>query len=149
MWLWVSGGVYTNKYVNTLECSFSLNLIILTVVTYCVNLFKGNQLIVGYTWTISVSIAFATFIGILAFQLANVTGITQYLKKKCAATRNLQADVHVEPLEDEYLPDRLINPEEYEPPCHTPQGHTTAETPETNKAQRRLMSAVYTYGSID
>ena len=141
LWLWISGGVYTNKYVNILEGSFALNLIILTAVTYCVNLFKGNQLIVGYTWTISVSIAFATFIGILAFQLANVTGITQYLKKKCAATRNLQADVHVEPLEDEA--DRLINPEEYEPPCHTPQGHTTAETPETNKAQT-ILSAVFT-----
>ena len=64
------------------------------------------------------------------FQLANVTGTTQQAKKKCAAAeiRNLQADVHVEPLEDESLPDQLINPEEYKPPCHTPQGHTTTDT---------------------
>ena len=34
--------------------------------------FRGNQLIVEYTCTISVSIALATFTGILAFQLASV-----------------------------------------------------------------------------
>ena len=49
----------------------------------------------------------------------------------------IQADVHVEPLEDEYLLDQLINPEEYEPPCHTPEGHATTEILETNEAQRR------------
>ena len=108
-----SGGVYTNKYVNILEGSFLLNL---TAVTYCVDLFRGNQLIVQYTCTISVSIALATFIGILAFQLASVSGITQYLKRKCAAVaiRSRKADVHVEPLDNDSLPDRLINPEEYE-----------------------------------
>ena len=116
LWLWISGGVYTNKYVNILEGSFLLNLIILTVVTYCVNLFRGNQLIVEYTCTISVSIALATFIGILAFQLASVSGITQHLKRKSAAVtiRSRKADVHVEPLDNDSLPDRLINPEEYE-----------------------------------
>ena len=129
LWLWISGGIYTNKYVNILEGSFVLNLIILTVVTYCVNLFRGNQLIAEYIWTISVSIALATFI---AFQLASVTGITQCLKRKCAAVaiRNLLADVHVEPLDNESLPDRLINPEEYEQLSYTPQGHANAEPTE-------------------
>ena len=151
LWLWISGGVYTNKYVNILEGSFVLNLIILTVITYCVNLFRGNQLIVEYTWTISVSIALTTFIGILAFQLASVSGITQCLKRKCAAVaiRSRQADVHVKPLDNNSLPDRLINPEEYEPLFHTPQQHASAEPTEgANQQQRRLITPVYTYGSI-
>ena len=85
VWAWVSGGVYRNWCADALEGSFALNLTILAAATYHVNLLGGSQLAVGYT---SVSIAFATFIGILAFQLANVTGITQYPKRKCKAIRN-------------------------------------------------------------
>ena len=111
--LWISGGVYTNKYVNILEGSFALNLIILTIVTYCVKLFRGNQLIVEYTWIMSVSVAFATFIDILVFQLTNVTGIIQCFKGRCAtlklAIRN-QAEAEVEPSDIDFLPDRLIKP---------------------------------------
>ena len=112
----------------------------------------GNQLAVGYT---SVSIAFATFIGILAFQLANVTGIAQYLKNKCAAVaiRNVhQADADIDPPDIGSLPDRLINPEDYEAPFHTPREHTIAEPTEgeelVNEAQRKLIP-VYTYGSVN
>ena len=47
--------------------------------TVYVNYSGGNQLAVGYT---SVTIALVTFIGILVFQLADVTGITQCFKKK-------------------------------------------------------------------
>ena len=151
LWLWIIGGVYTNKYVNILEGSFVLNLIILTVVTYCVDLFSGNHRIVEYTWIISVSIALATFIGILAFQLASVSGITRCLKRKCATVpiRSLQADVYVEPLDDDFLPDRLINPEEYEQLSYTPQRHASAESTEgANEVQRRPITPVYTYGSI-
>ena len=123
LWLWVSGGVYRNKYVNILECSFVLNLIILTTVTYCVKLFRGNQRIVGYTWTISVSIVFATFIGIVAFQLANVTGITQYLKRKRAALKLATMNQNEAKAElrspTDSLPDRLLNPDDYEPSLYT------------------------------
>ena len=114
------------------------------------DLFRGNQLIVEYTCTISVSIALATFIGILAFHLASVSGITQYLKKKCAAVaiRSRKADVHVEPLDNDSLPDRLINLEKYEPLSYTPQRHAFAEPIEgANEVQRRLITPVYTYGS--
>ena len=147
LWLWISGGVYTNKYINILEGSFALNLIILTV-TYCVKLFRGNQLIVEYTWITSVSVAFATFIVILVFQLANVTGIIQCFKGRCAtlklAIRN-QAEAEVEPSDIDSLPDRLINPGEYEPPFHT---HATAG-PTEGAHEARLITPVYTYGSID
>ena len=147
LWAWVSGGIYKNWCLDALEGSFALNLIILAAATFYVNHSVGNQFAVGYT---SVSIALATFIGILAFQLANVTGVTQYCKRKYTtlklAIRN-QAEVEVEPLDNDLLPDRLINPEEYEPPFHTP--HATAEPTGANEAQRRLITPVYTYGSIN
>ena len=146
MWLWISGGVYTNKYVNILEGSFLLNLTILTAITYFVDLFRGNYHIVEYTWTISVSIAFATFIGILASQLTSVTCITQYLKRKCKAIRNQEPKPPTGS-----LPDRLINAEEYELPFHTPQEHADAELTEeemVDGAQGRL-TPVYTCDSTN
>ena len=143
LWLWVSGGVHTNKYANILEGLFLLNLIILTTVTYCVNLFRGNQLIVEYAWITSVSTAFATFIGILVFQLANVTGITQCLKGKCPALKLAIRNQEVEPSDNDSFPDRLINPGQYEPPLHT---HATAG-PTEGANEARLITPVYT--SID
>ena len=128
LWAWISGGVYRNWCLDALEDSFALNLIILAAATFFVNN-SGDQLEVGYT---SVSIALATFMGILAFQLANMTGITQYLKRKCTtlkvAIRNLQKAEPEPHSPTGSLPDRLNNPEEYELSCHTPQEHATAET---------------------
>ena len=80
LWAWSSGGVYKNNYLNALEGSFALNLIILAGSPLYVNHSGGNQLAVGlYT---SVTIALITFIGIIAFQLADMTSITQCLRKK-------------------------------------------------------------------
>ena len=108
----------------------------------------GNQLAVGYT---SVSIALATFIGIFMVQLANVTGITQYFKQNCTALKvaiMIRNKAELRSPTDS-LPDRLIHPEEYEQPFHTPRQHATAETTEgANEAQKRLIPA-YTYGSIN
>ena len=142
-WAWVSGGVYRNWCLNALECSFALNLIILAAATSFVNNSEGAQLAVGYT---SVSIALATFTGILVFQLASVMGIIHYLKRKCIALIKAVRNQDVTSLPGSPVPDRLINPEDYEPPFSTPQGHTTAES--TEGAQRRLIPA-YTYGSIN
>ena len=149
----MSCGVYRNWYLNALEGSFALNLITLVGATYYVKLAGGNLLAVGYT---SVSIAFATFIVILIFHLTNVTGLTQYLKRKSAAVvvRNGdQAAANVDPQDNDSLPDRLINPGEYEPPFHTPQSHATVEPSAegedlVGEAQRKLIP-VYTYGSIN
>ena len=93
------------------------------------------------------------FIGILFFYAASVTGITQYLKTKCRIIRKVpQAEAEVEPLDNGSLPDRLVNPGQYEPPFYTSQGHATAEPTEreelVNEAQRRLIPA-YTYGSVN
>ena len=148
VWAWVCGGIYRNWCLNALEGLFALNLIILVGATYYVKLAEGNpssepagknQLALGYT---SVSIAFVLFIGILIFQIAKVTDITQYLERKCrvVANRNvLHAETEVEDIGS--LPDRLVNPEEYEPPFNS--SHATAE-PTEREAQRRLLSYVYT-----
>ena len=73
------------KKIDIWEGSFALNLIILSAVTYIVKTSGRN---VGYT---SVSI---TFIGILVFQLADVTCITQYLKRKCRGLKAAINQVH-------------------------------------------------------
>ena len=93
MWAWISGGVDKNWCVDALEGSFVLNLIVLaasTLYTMYIShserpqLVESSQLAVGYT---SVTIALVTFIGIFILQLANVTGITQYLKRNCTASK--------------------------------------------------------------
>ena len=47
-WLWIRGGIYTNRYVNVLEVSFVLSLVVLTVVSVS-NTSEENQLIVEQT----------------------------------------------------------------------------------------------------
>ena len=51
----------------------------------------------------------------------------------------------MEPSDIDSLPDRLINPGEYEQPFHT---HATAG-PTEGANGARLITPVYTYGSID
>ena len=77
-WAWVSGSVYRNWCLDALECSFALNLIILVGATCYAKLSRGNQLAVGYT---SVSIALATFIGILAYHIFQQLRSTKLWKK--------------------------------------------------------------------
>ena len=151
LWAWISGGVYRNWCLDALEGSFSLNLIILAASTYHVNLSGGNELAVGHT---SVSIAFITFIGVLAFQLVNVMGIAQYVKRKYTALRVTTTIGHVPQENTQFtgsLPHRLMNPEEYDPSLYSPQEQASAEPTEeeelVNENQRRLVP-VYTYGSV-
>ena len=127
---WLSGGVYRNWCLDALECSFALNLITLVGATFYVNHSHGSQLVVGYT---SVSIAIATFVCIVAFQLVSVTGLNRYLIRKLWATlniimRNLHTETEVRSPTGS-LPDQLINPVECQQLLHTPQGHDTAAVP--------------------
>ena len=152
LWSWASGGVYKNSHLDALEGSFVLNLIILASSTYHISHSGGNQLAVGYT---SVTIVLATFIGIIAFQLADVTGITHCLKRKytdlkrhrMANKHTGQAEAEVESGTDtDSLPDRLINPNGYEILSPTAQEHEPKEV--ANEDWRRLIT-VYNYGSIN
>ena len=75
--------------------------------------------------------------------------------KRCVlATRptsEAEADVEAE-ADTSSLPDRLINPEEYEPVLHTTEEHTTAELTENEEQVNedlRKLTPVYTYGSIN
>ena len=142
IWAWVCGGVYRNWCLDALEGSFALNLIILASSTmYTHHMSHSKDQLVG---RISVSIALATFVGILTFQLLNVTGIAQYLKRKCTAV-SIRNVLHVGAemkFPTDTLPDRLVNPGEYEPPFHTSQQHATAEPTEEeqliNETQRLI-----------
>ena len=78
LWAWVSGGIYKNWFLDALEGSFALNLIMLAAATYYVRLSKGNQLAVGYT---SVIIAFGTFMVILTYHIFQQLRFTKLWKK--------------------------------------------------------------------
>ena len=78
LWAWVSGGVYKNWCLDALEGSFILNVIVLSVGTYHVQLSGGNQLAVGYT---SVITALVTFVGILSYHIFQQLRHTKLWKK--------------------------------------------------------------------
>ena len=150
VWAWTCGGIHRNWCLDALEGSFALNLIILSATTmyiYHVSPSERDQLAVGYT---SVSIAFATFIAILIFQVVKVTGIARFLKMKCAAARMIHdGEVEVQPQGIGSLPDRLVNPEEYVQQFYSPGGHTAAEPMENVNEAQRMQIPAYNYGSID
>ena len=86
------------------------------------------------------------------FQLASITRIAQYFKRKCAtvAFRNAhQAEAELEPPDIGSQPHRPINQEEHEPPSYTPQEHTIAEPPEGVCEAHRRVIPLYNYGSIN
>ena len=87
IWGWNVGGMYKKWYLNALESSFILNLVLLSAATYHVKLAGGDQAAVFYT---SVSIAFATFIGIIIYhvcQLIMDTRVWRNLVRKIHDTR--------------------------------------------------------------
>ena len=87
--------------------------------------------------------------------LAKKAGITQYLRRKyktfVQGIRDTETDIEDESCTDS-LPDRLINPGEYEPLLPTTEEHTAAEftvnKEAVNEEPRRLIPA-YTYSSFN
>ena len=97
----------------------------------------------------------------ICHKLANKIGITQCVKrmyktlKRCMQatrpTNEAEADVEAES-DTGSLPDRLINPGDYEPVLPTTEEHTAAEPTEdkeTVSEEPRRLIPVYTYGSIN
>ena len=87
--------------------------------------------------------------------LAKKAGITQYLRRKyetfVQAIRDTETDVEDESCTGS-LPDRLINPGEYEPLLLTTGGHTAAELTVNKEAvneEPRRPIPVYTYSSFN
>ena len=101
LWAWASGGVYKNWCLDTLEGSFALNLIMLVGATYCVKLSEGDQLAVGYT---SVSIALATFIGIISYH------ILQQMKHTKLRNKVPKLNLKLNKLNTKQAEDNLNNP---------------------------------------
>ena len=73
-----AGTVYKNWYVGALETSFLLNLGILAVSTYHVRATGGNQAAVTFTL---LSVAFATFAGIIVYHFAMQVSDTKFWRK--------------------------------------------------------------------
>ena len=95
------------------------------------------------------------------YMLAKKVGIAQYLQVKyetltaCVQmkghTDEAEADMEAM-LDTDSLPDRLINPGEYEPVLPTTEEHTAAEIEENEDAVHdnpRRLTPVYTYGSFN
>ena len=96
-----------------------------------------------------------------SYLFAKKVGITEYLKTryKCLKrsvqsirdTCQFEADVEAESVTGS-LPDRMINPGEYEPLLLTTDEHTVAEPTkdkEWDNSDPIMLSPVYTYGSIN
>ena len=71
--------IYRNWYLNVLELSFIANMFILAIATLYINSAGGNQNAVAFT---SISIAFATFIGIVIYHLIQQIKDTPKLRRR-------------------------------------------------------------------
>ena len=96
-----------------------------------------------------------TLIFYICYKLAGKTGITQCLKACILTTRQTcQANANVESTSDtDSMPDRMINPGEYEPLLPNTNKHTVANSTADSgvlviEEPRRLIT-VYTYESIN
>jgi len=91
----------------------------------------------------------------ICYVLAKKVGITQYLKRKCEHLKRCvqsprhtsQAEADVE-ADTDSLPDRLLNPERYEPVLPTTEEHETPKSNEQAGEDPKRLNPVYTYGSI-
>ena len=140
MLAWVSGGLYRSWCLDATEGSFALNLVILSAATmyiYHVRPLESASLQLGIPRFPS---HLQRSLGTWSFRcMAKLTGIAQYLRMKCAATRVAHdAEVEVEPQDIGSLPDWLVNPK----------GHTAAELKEMVNEAQRLLIPTCTYGSV-
>ena len=111
--------------------------------------------------TLLLSVPHMVLIFYICYMLAKKAGITQWLQKKyrslkrCAqaikCTSQAETDEEAEPFISSTLPDRLINPVEYEPLLPTTGQHTVAEPTECKQSvneNSRILTSVYTYASF-
>ena len=147
---------YKLNFMNNVDIVILFLLEILTFVTISSGLLA--YLISGTTLLLLVPQMILIFY--ICHKLAVKIGITQCLKriyktfKRCvqAIRPTSEADADVEAESDtSSLPDRLINPGEYEPVLPTTEEHTASELTESKEPvneELRKLTPVYTYGSI-
>ena len=97
----------------------------------------------------------------ICYKLAEKTGMTMWLKSKCkdlkehilSARQMSQANANEQsPSDIESLPDRLINPEEYEALLPNTNEHTVGESTDSKVSifdEPRKLTPVYTYGTTN
>ena len=96
--------IYKAWYLNILEASFIINLLLLAIGTYYVEISEGNQSALTYT---SVSVAFATFSGIVVYHSCLQIKDTMLFKKllthclKSSADDTGAGDIEMEEIEED------------------------------------------------
>ena len=150
---------YTLNFMNNVDIVVLVLLEMLFFVTS-----SSSSPLLAYTilgTTLLLLIPHMVLIFYICHKFAKKIGITQCLKRIYKTLkRSVQATRHTSEVEEDVeaesdtgsLPDRLINPGEYEPLLPTTEEYTTAELTEdkeqVNEELRRLIP-VYTYGSIN
>ena len=97
MWYILVDRVYSNWYLNTLECSFILNLGILSVATLYIGGTGGNQAAATY---LSVSIAFVTFLGTLLYHICLQLKDTKAWNRMCLYVQSKDESTEQPPITD-------------------------------------------------
>ena len=150
---------YKFNFMNNVDVVMLFLLEILILVTSTPGSSLSTYIILGTTLLLLIPHMILIFY--ICHKVAKKIGITQCLKRKhktlkrCVQTTrpNSEAETDVESEADtDSLPDRLINPGEYEPLLPTTEEHTTAEhteNKEPNNEEPRRLTPVYTYGSIN
>ena len=155
---------YKLNFMNNVDIVILFLLETLTFATSTLNSRYLTYLILGTTLLLLAPHMVLIFY--IFHKLAQKTGITEYLKRKYKALKRCieaarhtgqaeagQAEADVEAQSDtDSLPDRLINPGEYEPVLPTIEEHApadpTSESKEPVIEELRRLTPVYTYGSI-
>ena len=147
---------YKFNFMNNVDIAILLLLEILIFLTSASGSPVYTYLILGTTVLLLIPHMILMFY--ICHKVAKNIGITQCLKRKCKTLKrcvqitrpNSEAEADVE-ADTDFLPDRLINPGEYEPVLPTME-HAAAESTEDNERvneEPRRLTPVYTYGSIN
>ena len=148
----------TRPYKSNLMCTFdilALFLLEVLAVLTSVPITRSYPLYTLLTMLL-LGLPHMVLICYVCYVLAKKAGIPQCLKRKYKILKRrmhaCQVETGVETESDtDSLPDRLINPERYEPVLSTTEEHTAAELTENKdpvKEDPRRLTPVYTYGSI-
>ena len=145
---------YKEKFRNFIDI---LILFLLEIASLVFSIPRTRNVLIS---TLLLGIPHMVLIFYICYVLARKAGITQCLKRKyrtvktclLAAIHTGQAGADVEAESDtDSLPDRLINPEQYEPLLPTRVEHTAVDPTKDRQPvdeEQRRMTPVHTYGSI-
>jgi len=138
----------------------ALLAILLLILPIALYQYVYKQVVIVWSMLVSLLLGIPHMVLILylCHKFAKKFGITQFLKtkyghlKRCVSankhTIEVQADREAE-FNTESLPDRIINPGEYDPMLPVVAEHSVAEPNEDKESGARRLTPVYTYGSTN